>query len=148
MAKLKIITEPDEILRKRSKEVTEFGARLHQLLDDLHDTLRGAAGVGIAAVQVGVLYRACLVDTETKGVIELVNPSVLRAAGRKVGDEGCLSVIGRRGMVARPTQVTVHAQDRFGEYITYEFFGRDAVCVSHELDHLDGVLFIDRLEGH
>jgi len=143
MAKLNIIKEPNEILRKRSKEVTEFGARLHQLLDDMRDTMH-AAGIGIAAVQVGILYRACLVDTEG-GIVELVNPAILKATGEKVGDECCLSVEGRRGDVKRTTHVTVRAQDRNGKFFEREFTSRDAVCVCHEIDHLDGVLFTDKV---
>jgi len=145
MAKRTIIKEPNEVLRKRSKEVTEFGARLHQLLDDMRDTMYATAGVGIAAVQVGILFRACLVTTDDKGIIELVNPVLIKAMGKKSGEEGCLSVPNHHGMIIRPTKVTVRAQDRNGEYFEHTFEGRGAVCVCHELDHLDGVLFIDRL---
>jgi len=145
MAKLTIIKEPNEILRKRSKEVTEFGPRLHQLLDDLKDTMQAAAGVGIAAVQVGILFRVCLVNTDDFGIVELVNPSLVKAMGKKSGEEGCLSVPNHHGMIIRPTKVTVRAQDRNGISFEHTFEGRSAVCVSHELDHLDGVLFVDRL---
>jgi len=145
MAKRNIIKEPNEILRKRSKGVTEFDTRLHQLLDDLRDTMQSAAGVGIAGVQVGILYRVCLVNTEDKGIIELVNPVIIKATGKKSGEEGCLSVPGHHGMLARPTKVTVRAQDRNGKFFEHTFVDRSAVCVCHELDHLDGVLFVDRL---
>jgi len=145
MAKLTIIKEPNEVLRKRSKEVTEFGARLHQLLDDMRDTMISAAGVGIAAVQVGILYRVCLVNTEESGIVELINPAVVKVNGQEAGEEGCLSVPGQHGVVSRPTHVTVRAQDRNGKFFEYEFAGRAAVCVCHEMDHLDGVLFIDKV---
>lgn len=144
MARLNIIKEPNEVLRKKSKEVTEFGARLHQLLDDMRETMVKAAGVGIAAVQVGILYRACLVDTDSSGIIELINPVFLNQVGMHEGEEGCLSVDGQRGVVARPSRVTVRAQDRWGKFFDHEFFGRDAVCACHEIDHLDGILFTDK----
>jgi peptide deformylase len=145
MAKLNIIKEPNETLRKRSKEVTEFGARLHQLLDDMRDTMISASGVGIAAVQVGILYRACLVDAQDGGIVELVNPVIVKVTGEKIGEEGCLSVPGFNGMVRRPLKVTVRAQDRNGKSFEHKFEGRSAVCVCHELDHLDGVLFVDKV---
>jgi len=145
MAKLTIIKEPNEILRKRSKEVTGFGARLHQLLDDMKDTMQAAGGVGIAAVQVGILFRVCLVDTEEAGIVELVNPSVVKVAGERISEEGCLSVPGHHGMVCRPLGVTVRAQDRHGNFSEREYHGRDAIVVCHELDHLDGVLFTDKI---
>jgi peptide deformylase len=146
MAKLIIIKEPDEVLRKRSKEETEFGPRLHQILDDMAETMHAATGIGIAGAQVGILYRVCLIETEENGIVELVNPIIVKASNVREGDEGCLSVDGRRGMVLRPTQITVRAQDRNGRFITHEFSGRDAVCACHEIDHLDGVLFIDKVK--
>lgn len=145
MAKLNILKEPNEALRKKAKEVTEFGARLNQLLDDMLETMRAYYGVGIAAVQVGVLYRACLVDTEENGAVELINPVILKASSIREGEEGCLSIDGRRGMVLRPNYVSVRAQDRRGNFFEREFSGRSAICVCHELDHLDGILFIDKL---
>jgi len=148
MAKLNIIKEPNEVLRKKSKQVTEFNARLHQLLDDMHETMIKAMGVGIAAVQVGVLYRVCLVDSETdESVVELINPVILKATSIREGEEACLSVPGQKGMVLRPTYLKVSAQDRYGKPFVKEFYGRDAVCASHEIDHLDGVLFVDKMEA-
>jgi peptide deformylase len=146
MAILNILTGPNnDGLRKRAKVVTEFDARLCQLLDDMAETMYRAGGVGIAATQVGVLYRACLVYVDGVGVVELVNPEIIKATGKKVGDEGCLSVPNERGMVERPTKVVVRAQDRFGKEFTFEFTGRGAVCMCHEIDHLDGVLFVDKV---
>ena len=145
MAKLNVVKDPNPILRKRSKDVTDFGVRLHQLLDDMHDTMRANPAVGIAAVQVGILWRVCLVDTDGDGIVELVNPSLLKSSGKKIGDEGCLSVEGRRGNVARAQRVTVRARDRNGKFFEREFYGRDAVVVCHELDHLDGILFTDKV---
>jgi len=143
MAKLKIITEPNEILRKRSKEVTDFGARLGELLDDMADTMRDYNGVGIAAVQVGVLWRACIVETGD-GLCELVNPKIISQNNLKGGSEGCLSVPKEHADVLRPQEVTVTFFDRSGQAQTREFRGREAVCVCHELDHLDGILFTDK----
>ena len=103
-------------------------------------------GVGIAAVQVGVLWRACLVNT-AEGPCELVNPEIVAQGTPKSGSEGCLSIPGAHGNVSRPQEVTVRAQDRHGTVFERIFTGREAVCVCHELDHLDGVLFIDRMGG-
>lgn len=125
--------------------MTEFNARLHQILDDLADTMRAEGGVGIAGAQVGILFRVCLVSS-SDGHVELVNPVITKSGNIKEGEEGCLSVEGRNGMVLRPMHVSVRAQDRDGRSFTRDFKGRDAVCVCHELDHLDGVLFIDKLE--
>ena len=144
MAKLKIVIEPNELLRKRSKEVTDFSSRLHELLDDMAETMR-SGGVGIAAVQVGVLWRACIVDAND-GVCELVNPVIVSSGKQKSGEEGCLSIPHVSGNVMRPQEVTVNFFDRNGEAQTKTFKGRDAVCACHELDHLDGILFTDKIE--
>jgi len=145
MAILNIVKEPDELLRKRSKEVTEFSARLHQLLDDMRETMQAAPGVGIAAVQVGTLYRACLVETKENGVVELINAVITDSSDLREFQVGCLSVPGKRGIVIYPHKVTVRAQDRTGKGFTMDFTERDAVCACHELDHFDGVLYIDKL---
>jgi len=158
MAKLKIITEPDPILRKVSKPVTDFDARLHQLLDDMTETCRSVAGLGLAAVQVGILYRACIVQTATGTItrngpdsqgdfVELINPEIVLAANPSLGEEGCLSVKLGHGNVRRPQIVRVRAQDRHGNTFKRDFHGMEAVCVCHEIDHLDGILFTDKVEG-
>lgn len=146
MAILKVITEPNEILRKRSKEVTDFSARLCELLDDMAETMNVYGGVGIAAVQVGVLWRACLVDTDD-GICELINPVILASKKPKHSDEGCLSVPNEHRSILRPQEVTVKAQGRSGKCFERMFFGREAVCACHEIDHLDGILFIDKREA-
>ena len=143
MAILKIVNHPDELLRKRSKEVVEFNARLHELLDDMLQTMDAVGGVGIAAVQVGVLWRVCIVET-AKGVIEFINPVIVNSSKPMKGEEACLSVPNTSGMVERPQKVTVKAQDRNGKFFERVFTGRDAVCVCHEIDHLDGVLYTDK----
>ena len=134
----------DDILRKHSRKVEKFDRRLGVLLDDMADTMYEADGVGLAAPQVGVLKRCVVIDVGD-GLIELVNPEILWSEGEVVGPEGCLSVPGRRGTVARPEKVRVHAQDRKGNHIELEGEGLLAVCLCHELDHLDGVLYVDKM---
>ncbi len=134
----------DDILRKHARRVTKFDHRLGVLLDDMADTMYEADGVGLAAPQVGVLKRAVVIDVG-EGLIELVNPEIQWSEGEVVGPEGCLSVPGRRGTVARPEKVRVSAQDRKGNAVELEGEGLLAVCLCHELDHLDGVLYVDKM---
>ena len=134
----------DDILRKHSRQVTKFDRRLAVLLDDMADTMVQADGVGLAAPQVGVLKRAVVIDVG-EGLIELVNPEIVFSEGEVIGAEGCLSVPGRRGTVKRPQKVRVRAQDRKGDPFEVEGEGLLAVCLCHELDHLDGVLYVDKM---
>ena len=134
----------DDILRKHARKVEKFDKRLGVLLDDMADTMYEADGVGLAAPQVGVLKRCVVIDVG-EGLIELVNPEVLVAEGEDVDVEGCLSVPGRRATVARPEKVRVHAQDRDGNHIELEGEGLLARCLCHEIDHLDGVLYVDKM---
>ena len=134
----------DDILRKRARRVDKFDRRLGQLLNDMADTMLEADGVGLAAPQVGILKRCCVIDVG-EGLIELVNPEILSAEGEVVDVEGCLSVPGRRATVARPEKVRVHAQDRKGKHIEIEGEGLLARCLCHEIDHLDGVLYVDKM---
>lgn len=143
MAIRKILGERDGSLNKKSREVTVFDKRLHQLLDDMSDTLNTANGVGLAAVQVGVLRRAVIVDTG-EGVTELINPKITaRSEETACESEGCLSYPGLYGMVERPVSVTVEAQDRHGNLFTVMGEGLKARAFCHELDHLDGIVFKD-----
>jgi peptide deformylase len=140
-----IITEEGSALRKPSREVTNFDKRLHILLDDLAETLKRVNGAGLAAPQVGVLRRVCIICIEEK-LTELINPRIISANGEQEGAEGCLSVPGRTGLVRRPNHVILEAQDRHGKpFVTEgkEFLAR-AFC--HELDHLDGILYTDVME--
>ena len=141
MAIRRIIKEGDPILRMKCRPVTEFGDKLNQLLDDMHETLDKANGVGLAAPQVGVLRRAALIMDGQGGYIELINPVITWEEGSQDGPEGCLSVPGRYGMVERPQQITVRFQDRNGkdQEIHLEDFLARAAC--HEIDHLDGLLY-------
>lgn len=138
--------EGDEILRKKSREVTAFDARLSALIDDMYDTMYEANGVGLAAVQVGILRRAVVIDTREEGErLELINPEIVSAEGLCEVAEGCLSVPGVRGYVERPEKVVVKAQDRSGEWHEYVGEGLLAQAMCHEIDHLDGGLFIDKV---
>lgn len=144
MAIRKIVTEGDEVLSKRSHPVTKFDKKLHTLLDDMAETLRDANGLGLAAVQVGILRRAVLVINEADEIIELINPEIIEAYGEQDGLEGCLSVPGIYGQVKRPMHVKVRAQDRDGNTFEVEDEGITARCFCHEIEHLDGHLFKER----
>ncbi len=143
MAIRKIITVPDEILRKRSREVTVFDERLHTLLDDMFDTLQKANGAGLAGPQVAVLKRIALVLTD-EIFLEMINPVIINSSGNQDGYEGCLSIPKKGGSVSRPNIVTVKFQDRNGKFVQKTVEGFDARAVCHELDHLDGVLYTDK----
>ena len=135
----------DDILRKHARKVAKFDRRLGALLDDMAATMYKAEGVGLAAPQVGILRRAVVIDVGD-GLVELVNPEILHEEGCQGGAEGCLSVPGRRGYVERPQKVRVRAQNRRGEFFEFdaeELFAR-AVC--HELDHLDGIIYLDKMD--
>ncbi len=134
----------DDVLRKHARRVDKFDKRLATLLDDMADTLYEADGAGLAAPQVGILKRAVVIDVG-EGLIELVNPEILSSEGEQMCIEGCLSVPGRRGRVLRPEKVLVHAQDRRGKHIELEGEGFLANAICHELDHLDGVLYVDKM---
>ncbi len=145
MAKRKIaILGEDEVLRKHSRRVDKFDRRLRTLLDDMAETMYAADGVGLAAPQVGVLKRCVVIDVGD-GIIELVNPEITATEGSVIGTEGCLSIPGRRCTVERPEKVTVEAQNRDGKSIRLEAEGLLAVAVCHEIDHLDGVLYVDKM---
>ena len=144
MAILKIITKEDELLRKKSRPVEEITPRIIRLLDDMKDTLHKANGAGLAAVQVGVLRRVVLVETEPGELIELINPELISGSEEtQEGLEGCLSVPDEWGIVKRPMKATVRAQDRYGNWFEVTGEGLKARCFCHELDHLDGKLYTD-----
>lgn len=146
MAIRKIVIQGDEVLTKNSRVVTDFNARLHQLLDDMKDTLAEAGGVGLAAPQVGVLRRAVIVVNDDDEMMELVNPEIIYTEGEQTGPEGCLSVPGKFGMVTRPYLVRVRAQDRFGNWFEVEGEELTGRCFCHELEHLDGHLYTEHID--
>ena len=146
MAIRKIVTQGDEVLTKKCREVTEFNERLHDLLDDMADTLEESGGVGLAAPQVGVLRRVVLVINDEEEILELINPEIIHTEGEQTGPEGCLSVPGKFGMVTRPNVVRVRAQDRFGEWFEAEGEELTARCFCHELEHLDGHLYVEHID--
>ncbi len=143
MAILKIVKFGDPMLRKVSRPVTEITPRIITLLDDMIETMRRAEGCGLAAVQVGVLRRIAVIETEPGKVYELINPRIVAYAGEQEEQEGCLSNPGQYGITKRPRAVTVRATDRHGK--EYELNGTDllARAICHECDHLDGKLFTD-----
>lgn len=134
----------DEILRKKCRPVEKFDDRLHALLDDMAETMYAADGAGLAAPQVGLLKRCVVIDVG-EGLIELVNPEIIETEGEMTVVEGCLSVPGRSGRVVRPEKVTVRAQDRNGKFFEKTGEGILAVCMCHETDHLDGIVYVDKM---
>ena len=147
MALRKIVVQGEDCLNKVCRPVTEFNRRLHLLMDDVLDTLSEAGGAGLAAPQVGVLRRACVVmDDDTEEYIELINPSIIAQSGEQTGPEGCLSVPGKWGLVTRPNYVRVRAQDRDGKWFEVEGEGLTARCYCHELEHLDGHLYTEHID--
>ena len=152
MALRNILIQGEPRLLKHSRPVTDFNDRLHILLDDMRETLIHAGGVGLAAPQVGVLRRAVLVletnvpEGEDEYIIELVNPEIVEADGEQFGPEGCLSVPDVYGMVRRPEHVRVRAQDRYGKPFEVEGVGLTARAFCHEIDHLEGKLFLSVAE--
>ncbi len=144
MAIRNILKDEDPMLRKVCRPVTEFNERLWQLLDDMADTMHEAPGVGLAGPQVGILRRVVVMDVGN-GVIEAINPEIVSTEGEQDGEEGCLSFPGKWGMVKRPYKVKMKAQDRHGKW--YYLTGEEllARCMCHEIDHLDGVVFLDHV---
>lgn len=145
MAILNIRKYGDDILRKRCRPVEEITPRILTLLDDMKETLIDSNGVGLAAPQVGVLKRIVIVDNGEE-LLELINPEIIATEGEQEEIEACLSCPGQWGMVKRPAKVTVKALDRRGIEKKYTGTGLTARCFCHELDHLDGVLYIDKAE--
>lgn len=145
MAIRNILKDGDPTLLKKSRDVNKFDIRLHQLLDDMKETMENADGAGLAAPQVGVLRRVAVVATQD-GIVELINPEIVETEGEQEGLEGCLSFPGIYGIVTRPAKVTVKAQDRHGETFTVTGEGIVARAFCHETDHLNGVVFTERAQ--
>ncbi|MEE0058766.1 MAG: peptide deformylase [[Bacteroides] pectinophilus] len=136
----------DEILRKTAKEVTEMTPKIRELIDDMFDTMYEANGCGLAAPQVGIRKRIVVIDCGDDPIV-LINPVILETSGEQTGSEGCLSVPGKCGTVTRPNYAKVKAFDEdMNEYIVEgeELLAR---CLCHEIDHLDGIMYVDKVEG-
>lgn len=144
MADRKVVMMGDELLRKKSKPVRVFDEYLWNLLDDMKDTMHHKNGMGLAAVQVGILKRVIIIEANNM-FVELINPVITKERGEDVEEEGCLSVGTMTGLVKRPMEVTVTAQDRYGYNFTITGEKYLARVLCHEIDHLDGVLFVDKM---
>ena len=143
MAIRNIVTLGDDVLRKVCRTQMQFDERLHTVLDDMKDTMYNAEGVGLAAPQIGILRRYCIIDVGD-GLIELINPVIIETKGSQTDNEGCLSLPGKFSEVTRPMVVTVRAQDRNGNNIVVTGEGLKARALCQEIDHLDGILYIDK----
>lgn len=148
MGTRKIVKIGDDTLRKVCKKQDKFDLRLGILLKDMAETMYQSEGVGLAAPQVGILRRVAVIDVteDHSGLLELINPEIVEREGSQTGREGCLSVPGRQGVVTRPMKVTVRFQDRKGNWMELETEGFEARAVCHELDHLDGRLYVDVMD--
>lgn len=146
MAIRNIRLEEDELLRKQSKPIKMVTPKINTLIDDMIDTMYDANGVGLAAPQVGVLKRVVVIDIG-EGPIVFINPEILEVSGEQTGDEGCLSFPGKVGTVTRPNYVKAKAYDRNMEEFTIEGTELLARAICHEVDHLDGILYVDKVEG-
>ena len=143
----KILTDKEPALHKTCKPVTAFDGKLHRLLDDMRETLEQAQGVGLAAPQVGILKRIVVIDVTGEDPILLINPVIIETSGEQTGNEGCLSLPGKTGVVTRPNYVKVRAYDE--EMKPFEIEGTEllARAFCHEIDHLDGHLYVEKVEG-
>lgn len=144
MALRNVFVKGDEILAKKCKPIDEVNDRIRMQLDDMLETMHDSEGVGIAAPQVGLLKRMCIMEPEPGKIYELINPEIVGKKGEQEGYEGCLSVPGVIGKVKRPLSVKVNALDRNGEMQQYIFTDFEAVVASHEIDHLDGILYTSK----
>ncbi len=147
MAIYQVVTIGDEILREKAKEVTKFDDRIYKLLNNMMETLMKEDGVGLAAPQIGVSKRVIIAyQEENDKVIELINPEIITTSGEVIDSEGCLSVPGRVGKVSRAKDIVVRGQNADGQPIQINASGMFARIIQHEIDHLNGILFIDKLE--
>lgn len=146
MALRQIRLQDEPVLRKKCKEVKVFDEKLSELLGDMAETMYNSKGVGLAAPQVGILKRAVVIDVG-EGLLELVNPAVIFSKGSQTDNEGCLSVPGMAGKVTRPEVVKVECFNKKGDKMIIEGEGLLARCLCHEIDHLDGILYTDKVEG-
>ena len=141
-----ILQKEDPALHKKCHPITKFDGKLAGLLSDLTDTLKDAGGLGLAAPQIGILRRVCVVMDDDESFLELVNPEIVSQEGEQEGFEGCLSLAGMYGIVKRPMKVKIKAQDRTGAEIEYEREGITARCFCHEIEHLDGHMYYEHTD--
>ncbi len=139
-----ILQKDDPALHKVCHAVTKFDRKLEALLNDMTDTLKDSGGLGLAAPQIGILRRVCVVLDDDEQYLELINPEILSEEGEQEGFEGCLRLAGMYGIVTRPMRVRVRAQNRTGEFVEYEREGVTARCFCHELEHLDGHMYYEK----
>ena len=139
-----ILQKEDPALHKVCHAVTKFDRKLEALLNDLTDTLKDSGGLGLAAPQIGILRRVCVVMDDDEQYLELINPEIISEEGEQEGFEGCLSLAGMYGIVTRPMRVKIRAQNRTGEFAEYEREGVTARCFCHELEHLDGHMYYEK----
>ncbi len=137
----------DEILRKNCREVKEVTPRIRELIQDMYETMYEAQGVGLAAPQVGILKRIVVIDVDGEHPYTMINPRILESRDTQTGSEGCLSVPGKAGIVTRPNYVKAEAWNENMERYEVEGEGLLARAICHELDHLDGVMYVDKVEG-
>lgn len=144
MALRNVVKRGDAILARKCREVTEINDRIITLLDDMAETMHEDLGVGIAAPQVGVARRVCIIEPSEDRFVEMINPEILESKGEQYSVEGCLSVPGLIGDVIRPQRLKVKYLNRKGEEIIEEFTDFEAIVASHEMDHLEGILYVDK----
>jgi len=147
MAVLKIRTLPDPVLRRKAKKVTKIDCSIQKLIDDMIDTMHAAPGVGLAAPQIGVSLRIAVIELPGEELITLINPAIIKKQGERIVAEACLSVLGYQGEIKRAVTVKVKAQDRQGREIRLKGKELLAHALEHELDHLNGILYIDHVES-
>lgn len=145
MALLNVRTLGDPVLRSKAKEVEEVNEKTNQLIDNMFETMYEEDGVGLAAPQVGMLKRIAVVDIREDNPIVLINPKIMEEEGKTIMEEGCLSIPNRTGDVIRSRRIKIRSLDRKGNEIEFEAEGFEARAIQHEMDHLDGVLFIDKM---
>ena len=148
MALRNVVVQGDEILRKRSREITEITPRIRETMEDMVETMKNSRGVGIAGPQVGVMRRMFVAipypDEEPDNIYYMINPEILEQEGEEEGEEGCLSVPGKQGIVVRPKRIKIRAMNLEGEIKEYEFEDFAARVMCHEYDHLEGILYTDK----
>ena len=147
MAVLPIRTLPDPVLRQKAKRVRKIDSSIQRLIDDMVETVRAALGIGLAAPQVGVPLRVAVIELPGEEVITLINPRVIKRVGERLVKEGCLSIPGYRGEIKRSVLATVKGYEHGGKEVRYKAEGLLAQALEHEIDHLEGILYIDRLES-